>query len=347
MFITFRGPRSTTRLPAQTCCAVALAVLSLLLAFPSHGCGPEGAYGFTFGTKPKLFAKRLWGNDASVWYVGDAPSPDPRFDRYELKYDSETRELFEIVAIKTVTPPLTNTAEYLPPDQQEFGRRRARAFAEAYISMLGADVAAALMPDEYGGASWSGAVSKGYMLGISASGPWDVHVSCMDLGREWALGRRVAPELFGALDSTKPNGMPVPSKITAPVSIPAQTSCPPAAIESGGEAVVPESFKQMYPNGGQTRTLEQVQSIFHRNKQAFISIYNRASQEQPCLAGKVYFAIAIHADGSVANVQVVRSTVNSSSFEQKLSQRIALVRFPPVEGHGFYVLIYPMTFSGN
>jgi outer membrane biosynthesis protein TonB len=141
--------------------------------------------------------------------------------------------------------------------------------------------------------------------------------------------------------------MPVPSSIAAPALIPAQTSCPPAAIESGGEAAVPESFRQMYPSGGQARTLEQVQSIFNRSKQAFISIYNRASQEQPCLAGKVYFAIAIHADGSVANVQVVKSTVNSPSFEQKLSQRIALVRFPPVEGHGFYVLIYPMTFSGN
>lgn len=167
---------------------------SLFLAAPTYACQPDGAYGFVFGSKISRLGEKLYGNDASVWYVAQAPKPDSRFDSYEIRLDTETRQIFEIVAVKKTYHLPTNGVAYSPEEIKE-GKSLSLKFALEYIATLPAEVQATLV-DKYQSGSWDGSAAEGFHLGISASTPYKVTVSCLDNKREWAVARRVAPELF-------------------------------------------------------------------------------------------------------------------------------------------------------
>ncbi len=90
------------------------------------------------------------------------------------------------------------------------------------------------------------------------------------------------------------------------------------------------------PAGGATRTgtsgkasrsREEIELVFDRNKGAIFALYNRALRSDPTLEGKLVLRLTISPDGSVTFCEVVSSELGDPDLEAKLVARIKLFRF--------------------
>jgi TonB family protein len=78
-----------------------------------------------------------------------------------------------------------------------------------------------------------------------------------------------------------------------------------------------------------SRSREEIERVFDRNKGAIYTLYNRALRENPGLQGKVVLRLTIASDGRVTFCEVVSSELNDPDLEQKLVQRVLLFQFEP------------------
>ena len=76
-----------------------------------------------------------------------------------------------------------------------------------------------------------------------------------------------------------------------------------------------------------SRSREEIELVFDRNKGAIYALYNRALRENPALEGKLVLRLTIAPDGSVTACEVVSSELGDPDLEQKLVQRVLLFRF--------------------
>ena len=82
-------------------------------------------------------------------------------------------------------------------------------------------------------------------------------------------------------------------------------------------------------SGKATRSREEIERVFDRNKSAIYNLYNRALRENPGLQGKLVLSITIAPDGRVTHCEVVSSELGDPELEQKLVQRVLLFQFEP------------------
>ncbi|WP_455365928.1 TonB family protein [Kaarinaea lacus] len=92
-----------------------------------------------------------------------------------------------------------------------------------------------------------------------------------------------------------------------------------------------------------SRTYEEVSLVFDKNKGAIYALYNRALRKDPTLEGKIVFEITIDPSGSVIDVKVVSSELNSPTLEKKLLARIKLFNFGPKDVETL-IVTYPIDF---
>jgi len=78
-----------------------------------------------------------------------------------------------------------------------------------------------------------------------------------------------------------------------------------------------------------SRSREEIERVFDRNKGAIYALYNRALRANPTLQGKVVLRLTITPDGVVSFCEVVSSELNDPDLEQRLVQRILLFQFDP------------------
>ena len=76
-----------------------------------------------------------------------------------------------------------------------------------------------------------------------------------------------------------------------------------------------------------SRSREEIELVFDRNKGAIYALYNRALRENPALEGKLVLRLTIAADGAVTFCEIVTSELGDPDLEQKLVQRVMLFRF--------------------
>ncbi|MEO3691845.1 hypothetical protein [Roseateles paludis] len=180
-------------MPRMAVIAALFATAVAAAPFGAEACSATGAYGFSFGAKPAADAKRLRGGNASVWYAVQAPKPDERFDRYEVRTDTKTGEIYEIDAIRTIAP--MASAPKLTAEDRAQNVQRAHAFVAEYRASLPPETQA-LLADKYRTSNWQGSIADGLWLEMSATAGWEVTVVCRDLRRELGMARRVLPEMF-------------------------------------------------------------------------------------------------------------------------------------------------------
>lgn len=93
-----------------------------------------------------------------------------------------------------------------------------------------------------------------------------------------------------------------------------------------------------------SRTLEDVQRVFDRNKGAFFALFSRAARDKPGLQGKVLLSIAIAPDGTVTKCAVASSTLNHPELEKSIVDRFSAIKFG-AKGRKVYIdSEFPMTF---
>jgi len=76
-----------------------------------------------------------------------------------------------------------------------------------------------------------------------------------------------------------------------------------------------------------SRSREEIEMVFDKNKGAIYALYNRALRRDPTLQGKLVLKLTIEPSGTVSFCEIVSSEVEDDQLLRKLVQRIKLFRF--------------------
>ncbi len=76
-----------------------------------------------------------------------------------------------------------------------------------------------------------------------------------------------------------------------------------------------------------TRTDEEIQLVFDRDKSSIYALYNRALRQDPTLRGQVVVRLTIAPSGEVTAAQVVSSELKNEELERRLLARIRQLHF--------------------
>ncbi len=80
-------------------------------------------------------------------------------------------------------------------------------------------------------------------------------------------------------------------------------------------------------SGKASRSREEIELIFDRNKGAIYALYSRALRERPELQGKLVLEFSISPAGEVTMCRVVSSELKDEDLERKIVARVKLFRF--------------------
>lgn len=80
-------------------------------------------------------------------------------------------------------------------------------------------------------------------------------------------------------------------------------------------------------SGKASRSREEIELVFDKNKGAIFALYNRALRADPSLEGKLVLRLTIAPTGEVTFCEVVSSELGDEDLERKLVQRVRLFRF--------------------
>ncbi len=92
-----------------------------------------------------------------------------------------------------------------------------------------------------------------------------------------------------------------------------------------------------------SRSIEEIQIVFDRNKSAIYSLYNRALRKDSTLQGKLVLRLTISPSGKITRINLVSSELGDPGLERKLVQRIKMFNFgaKPVDA---VTITYPIDF---
>jgi TonB family protein len=80
-------------------------------------------------------------------------------------------------------------------------------------------------------------------------------------------------------------------------------------------------------SGRASRSREEIELVFDRNKGAIFALYNRALRNDPTLEGKLVLRLTIAPNGEVTACEIVSSELNDPDLEGKLVARVKMFRF--------------------
>ena len=115
--------------------------------------------------------------------------------------------------------------------------------------------------------------------------------------------------------SRNTGGTGIAGRSTTKVASPVADIAPAAAAQRVGTS------------GKASRSREEIELVFDRNKGAIFALYNRALRNDPTLEGKLVLRLTIAPDGTVTFCEVVSSELGDPDLEAKLVARIKLFRF--------------------
>lgn len=92
-----------------------------------------------------------------------------------------------------------------------------------------------------------------------------------------------------------------------------------------------------------SRSIEEIQVVFDRNKSAIYSLYNRALRKDPSLQGKLVLKLTIAPSGKITAIDLVSSELGDTALERKLLQRIKMFNFGAKQVDAV-TLTYPIDF---
>jgi TonB family protein len=94
---------------------------------------------------------------------------------------------------------------------------------------------------------------------------------------------------------------------------------------------------------GASRSIEEIQIVFDRNKSSIYSLYNRALRKDPTLQGKLVISLSIAPSGKITKIDLVSSELGNAALERKLLQRIKMFNFGAKQVDAV-TITYPIDF---
>lgn len=96
-------------------------------------------------------------------------------------------------------------------------------------------------------------------------------------------------------------------------------------VESVGEAA--GGARRTGSSNKASRSREEIELVFDKNKGAIFALYNRALRADPTMEGKLVLRLTIAPTGEVTFCEIVSSELQDAEFERRLVQRVRLFRF--------------------
>lgn len=93
------------------------------------------------------------------------------------------------------------------------------------------------------------------------------------------------------------------------------------------DSVAASADRRIVGSGKASRTDEEIQIVFDRNKSALYRLYNRELRKDPTLQGKIVLKLTIAPSGKVTMCIVKSSSLNAPALERKIAQRVKLFNF--------------------
>jgi TonB family protein len=100
-----------------------------------------------------------------------------------------------------------------------------------------------------------------------------------------------------------------------------------AKVASSADAAPAGDVQRSGKSSKASRTREEVELVFDRNKSAIYALYARALRDNPALQGKVVLEMTIAPSGEVTECRVVSSDLGDADLERKLVARVKMFRF--------------------
>jgi TonB family protein len=100
-----------------------------------------------------------------------------------------------------------------------------------------------------------------------------------------------------------------------------------AKVSSSVDAAPADDVQRSGKSSKGSRTREEVELVFDRNKSAIYALYSRALRDNPALQGKVVLEVTIAPSGEVTSARVVSSELGDAELERKLVARVKMFRF--------------------
>ncbi len=80
-------------------------------------------------------------------------------------------------------------------------------------------------------------------------------------------------------------------------------------------------------SGKASRSREEIELVFDKNKSAIYALYARALRDNPALQGKVVLEVTIAPSGEVTQCRIISSELGDPELERKLVARVKMFRF--------------------
>ena len=110
------------------------------------------------------------------------------------------------------------------------------------------------------------------------------------------------------------------------------------------DSVAANAQRRVGGSGKASRTDEEIQIVFDRNKSALYRLYNRELRKDPTLRGQLVLRLTIEPDGTVSLCQLQSSDMDAPSLAQQVVDRVRGFDFGAKEGIIAMTIIYPIDF---
>lgn len=115
-------------------------------------------------------------------------------------------------------------------------------------------------------------------------------------------------------------------------------------VSSGlADSVAANADRRVVGSGKASRTDEEIQIVFDKNKSALYRLYNRELRRDPSLQGKVVLKLTIAPSGRVTMCIVLSSNLKAKRLERKIAQRVKLFDFGQKDVSAV-TITYPIDF---
>ena len=100
---------------------------------------------------------------------------------------------------------------------------------------------------------------------------------------------------------------------------------PPSNVIGNGRGG--DGVRRTGAGGKPSRSREEIETVFDRNKGALYALYTRAQRDNPDLQGKLVLELTIAPSGDVTACRVISSELKDSELERKIVARVKLFKF--------------------
>ncbi len=229
------------------------------------------------------------------------PPPPPPPKEEEPEPEPEEAEPEQVVEAEPEPEPEPVPEPEPEPDRAEIAREQAQAalmpFAEDLADLVDTNLVEQIADDRPLSASVGEAVRNERSMITSKAGAASTGINTAGMSRNTG-GTGIAGR------ST--------TKVASPVANIGQAGGGASRSGSSGKA---------------SRSREEIELVFDKNKGAIFALYNRALRADPSLEGKLVLRLTIAPNGQVTMCEVVSSELGDPDLERKLVQRVKLFRF--------------------